>query len=293
MSARAMVLSFALAAGFLAGASARADYLFPGDIRVGHFPLGPNYGSWITDADDVLVSTGLAYAFKDIVLEGGESVVLHLGFDDGCYALWNGVEVLDARFEAHGVGHWNRSIDLTALGATRAGRNRLTLQAYNNCNGGAGNGGLNLELVVDGDAVWPDAAANALDPANEMWYTGADCGMAPPDDAFDRDWTDADYGWMNETASTIDRPLAFALESVHPNPFNPTTTIVFNQSETGAVRLSVVDAIGRQVALLLDGPSAAGRHEAVFDGSALASGIYFARLESEAGVAMGKMLLVK
>lgn len=288
--AKACTLAFAV--GCLA-AAAQASTDFPGDIRPGHFPVGPNYAGWITDSGDVLTTTGLAYCFKDIDLVGVESLVLHLGYDDGCHAFWNGFEILDARFEAHGVGHWNHSLDLNALGVLQSGRNRLTLVVYNNCNGGSGEGGLNLQLDVDGSPAWPDAAANPMNDANEMWYTGGGCDFEPPLDGLDRAWSDADYGWLRDTAGASERPSAFALEAVYPNPFNPSATVAYRLAETGVVRLSVLDALGRQVALLQDGLVAAGRHELVFDASGLASGLYFARLESEDGVAVGKMLLIR
>ena len=43
------------------------------------------------------------------------------------------------------------------------------------------------------------------------------------------------------------------------------------------VRLAVYDALGREVAVLLDGPLGAGTHAAPFDGSALPAGVYVAR----------------
>ncbi|MBU1881101.1 T9SS type A sorting domain-containing protein, partial [bacterium] len=45
------------------------------------------------------------------------------------------------------------------------------------------------------------------------------------------------------------------------------------------VNLSVYDIAGRKVATLIDGWRNAGSHEAVFDGSGLASGIYIAMLK--------------
>ncbi len=44
------------------------------------------------------------------------------------------------------------------------------------------------------------------------------------------------------------------------------------------VRLSVYDVLGREVAHLADGVLDAGRHEVVFDASALPSGTYLIRM---------------
>ena len=73
-------------------------------------------------------------------------------------------------------------------------------------------------------------------------------------------------------------PVAFALEGAHPNPFGAATTIRFGLPEAAEIRLAVYDALGREVAVLVDGSLEAGYHEAAFDGSALPSGTYLVRL---------------
>ncbi|MBU1650618.1 T9SS type A sorting domain-containing protein, partial [bacterium] len=67
--------------------------------------------------------------------------------------------------------------------------------------------------------------------------------------------------------------------TITPNPFNPTTAISIQLSAFSHVNLSVYDIAGRKVATLIDGWRNAGSHEAVFDGSGLASGIYIAMLK--------------
>jgi len=88
-------------------------------------------------------------------------------------------------------------------------------------------------------------------------------------------------------------PLDFALEPAAPNPFNPTTTLSFTLAETGPVRLKVFNLAGQQVAVLVDGLRERGRHEVVFDASALASGVYFATLEAEGFCVTRPLTLLK
>jgi hypothetical protein len=57
----------------------------------------------------------------------------------------------------------------------------------------------------------------------------------------------------------------------------------FTLEQAGSARLSVLDAQGREVAVLFDGRVAAGTHERVFDAARLASGTYWFKLHS-AGV---------
>lgn len=84
----------------------------------------------------------------------------------------------------------------------------------------------------------------------------------------------------------------FAL-SAFPNPFNPNTTISFTLPQTGKAKLAVYDILGREVKLLHEGMMEAGEHTVAFDGSVIASGIYFARLESGNTVKTHKILLMK
>ncbi len=72
-------------------------------------------------------------------------------------------------------------------------------------------------------------------------------------------------------------PTAFALLPAYPNPFNPSATIPFTLPEAANVALTVYDVLGRRIATLADGRYEAGRHEAILDGSRLASGLYIVR----------------
>jgi hypothetical protein len=86
-------------------------------------------------------------------------------------------------------------------------------------------------------------------------------------------------------------PVAAALHQNYPNPFNPTTTIRFDIASSAEVRLSVVDVLGRTVAVLFDGPATPGSHDAAWNASGAASGLYFARLTS-AGVTFTRPMLL-
>src|SRR5690606_20394484 len=88
-------------------------------------------------------------------------------------------------------------------------------------------------------------------------------------------------------------PTRTALLPAYPNPFNPTATVPFELAEAGAVRLSVYDLLGREVARLVDGRAEAGRHTAVFDASALPSGTYLVRFEAGGRVQTQRLTLLK
>lgn len=74
-----------------------------------------------------------------------------------------------------------------------------------------------------------------------------------------------------------------ALHAPTPNPSGGRAVVVFDLPEAGPVRLGVYDALGRETAVLVDGPRAAGRHEAVLDGTDWPSGVYLIRLTASGG----------
>jgi hypothetical protein len=77
-----------------------------------------------------------------------------------------------------------------------------------------------------------------------------------------------------------------------PNPASDETAIRFRLPEAGPVRLRVLDVRGRVVADLLDGTLEAGEHAISWNTGALASGVYFSRLETGAGHAGGRVVVV-
>jgi len=81
--------------------------------------------------------------------------------------------------------------------------------------------------------------------------------------------------------------------SAYPNPFNMTTTISFDLRHAEKTSLVVYDVTGRRVRELASEFFEAGSHQLKFDGSGLASGIYFVRLEAGGFTISQKLLLLK
>ncbi|MBK6765034.1 MAG: T9SS type A sorting domain-containing protein [bacterium] len=88
-------------------------------------------------------------------------------------------------------------------------------------------------------------------------------------------------------------PQSLTLAQNFPNPFNPNTSISFSLDRRDYVHLQVFDSTGRLVETLVAGTLDIGKYDFVFDGTELASGIYFAKLAAHGQVAAIKMLLVK
>lgn len=94
------------------------------------------------------------------------------------------------------------------------------------------------------------------------------------------------------------KPLTFETLSSYPNPFNPQTTLEFSLPERSFVKLAIYDGAGRQVTTLLNEERGAGHYREFWDGTdaqgrQAASGVYFSRLSTTAGVQTVKMILLK
>ncbi len=85
----------------------------------------------------------------------------------------------------------------------------------------------------------------------------------------------------------------FVLEQNYPNPFNPKTSINFTLPQSGFVKIIVFNQMGEEVALLANEQMSSGTHSIDFDGSELASGIYFYQISAGEFIEAKKMVLLK
>lgn len=88
-------------------------------------------------------------------------------------------------------------------------------------------------------------------------------------------------------------PRETALFQNFPNPFNPTTVIVYQLSTAGQVELRVFDLLGREVATLANDQKPAGTYRVSFDGRGLASGVYVCRMTARGYAESKKLLLLR
>ena len=95
---------------------------------------------------------------------------------------------------------------------------------------------------------------------------------------------------IEESPVTVD---IFVLEQNYPNPFNPSTTISFSIQTDQFVTLKVFNAIGEEMATLINENLTRGTHNINFNADGLSSGFYIYRLESGNQVQVRKMMLLK
>jgi hypothetical protein len=88
-------------------------------------------------------------------------------------------------------------------------------------------------------------------------------------------------------------PKVFKLYQNLPNPFNPTTSIKFDIPKTSMVTLVIYDAIGREVANLINAPTNAGSYQITWYAGDFPSGVYFCKIKAGDYTDVKKMILVK
>ena len=88
-------------------------------------------------------------------------------------------------------------------------------------------------------------------------------------------------------------PTEFELKQNYPNPFNPSTVISYALPKDGYASIKVYNAVGKEVATLVNENKKAGYYETRFNGADLASGLYFYKIEAGNFTQTRKMLLIK
>ncbi len=100
----------------------------------------------------------------------------------------------------------------------------------------------------------------------------------------DQEWVDVtmivDDGKGLGDQPTNDLPTEFSFDGAYPNPFNPIARVKFGLPETAVVKATVFNLLGQKVATLANQPMQAGFHQLTFDGSNLASGMYFLNFQA-------------
>jgi hypothetical protein len=93
-------------------------------------------------------------------------------------------------------------------------------------------------------------------------------------------------------------PFSYRITNAYPNPFNSTTTIAYEVAAPGPVTFAIFNLLGQEVyrveeQLVTAGPQRLSWEGTTTSGQALASGIYFIRMQTDAIHASKKLMLLK
>ena len=125
----------------------------------------------------------------------------------------------------------------------------------------------------------------------KMWYMGASTTVGPEGGkigyatavVITTDVIEVDFKAFN----------SYLLEQNYPNPFNPTTTIGFGIKQKSNVEITILNAIGEQVAVVLNEEREAGYHQVEFNAANLPSGVYFYQIKAGEFTGTKKMILIR
>ncbi|HEX8299074.1 MAG TPA: T9SS type A sorting domain-containing protein, partial [Rubricoccaceae bacterium] len=113
-----------------------------------------------------------------------------------------------------------------------------------------------------------------------------------------------DRAWMYRTAEPAEAAFAVAGEagpqgasgmgvSVRPNPASGRAEVVVTLAEAGPVRVAVLDALGREVAVALDGAAGAGETDVAVETGAWPAGVYVVRVTVGAQTATARLVVTR
>lgn len=90
-----------------------------------------------------------------------------------------------------------------------------------------------------------------------------------------------------------EHPKSFELKQNYPNPFNPVTSIKYNSPKDVFVTIKIYDITGREIKTLVNEFKTTGSYIISFNGSELASGVYFCKIQAGVLVQVKRMVLMK
>ncbi len=186
------------------------------------------------------------------------------------------------------VAQWNRLIVDEVGGNLIDSESNITLTSANGLF--MNPGGHNYRLADQSQAI--DAGVTA--------YLGANA----PNDDYDANPRPAgpavDVGAFEVATATAvgDTPAPLRLESVYPNPFNPTLTVAFTLDSTRDVSIRIYSASGQLVRTLASQEMSSGSHRVVWDGNSnvgerAASGVYLVQVTSGEWNVTRKVVMLK
>jgi predicted GH43/DUF377 family glycosyl hydrolase len=235
---------------------------------------------WYTGTHDVYGSTGLATSidgiswtkdYRNPVLRNGNA-----GKVDARQADVMGVTNRDSLYymiylSIDSSGVYSSSLATSADGAnwTKYFRNPVKIGS-----------GWDRYAVGGGTLLW-------LNGLFRLWYCGTAGGSWALGEAV------SEPAPLQVEESRESSVSAASLLQNYPNPFNPNSEIRYQISEFRYVKLAVYDLLGREVAVLVNERKAPGSYEVRFDGSNLASGVYFYRMQAGDFVQTKRLILLK
>ncbi|MDH3251529.1 MAG: M20/M25/M40 family metallo-hydrolase [Ignavibacteria bacterium] len=144
---------------------------------------------------------------------------------------------------------------------------------------------LNTEPVTD--TVWIDAGVGS-----GQWYYNVTAVDSTGNESHPSDTVA--IGLVVSVGDVAEgMPIDFRLFQNYPNPFNAITQIPYDVGSPGPVELTIHDILGRKVATLVKEQKIAGRYVAVWNATAVASGVYVCTFRGRGFIQSRSVVLLK
>ena len=159
-----------------------------------------------------------------------------------------------------------------------------------------------VKLSPSGDPLWShifsryDSFADT-NSVNDILITNSNeiylCGQSRNDSSARYEFLTLKYSNpTNVNNSVTNIPLKYDLRN-HPNPFNPSTNIVFSLPKKSNIKINVFDISGRKVAIVANDIYNEGEYSIKWTPESIPSGIYFIVLEAPDFRKVSKAILIK
>ncbi len=149
--------------------------------------------------------------------------------------------------------------------------------------------------VVEGDFATVGFIKGEGTTTNQKEYSYADKNLAEGKYYYRLKQLDfnGEYDYSSKIEVEVRSLDNFVLEQNYPNPFNPTTTIGYVLQEKASTKLTLMNAIGEEVAILVNEEQEKGYHKVDLNAHNLPSGVYLYKLQAGNFTESKKLMLLK
>jgi len=152
-----------------------------------------------------------------------------------------------------------------------------------------GNSGTILH-TSDGGSTWNPIVVPTLANLNAVFFPDRNHGWIVGDSGIVLQYQ---YGTIASVQEPINQPSSEFLFTNYPNPFNPSTTIVYDLPLETFVSLQSFDELGRFVETVYEGQQTKGIHRVHWRPRGFSSGVYYLRISTKVGSQTKRILLLR
>jgi predicted lipoprotein with Yx(FWY)xxD motif len=284
------------------------DYRSTTDFNIYAQRQGPS-GAIVWAVDGVVMNNNVAYDQIDpkIVSDGlGGAIMSWTDYQTGTTA-----DIYAQRVNSTGAVQWTATGVIICTSANDQIKSQLVSDGNNGAyitwqdHRNAGNADIYAQRIASNAAINWAATGFAIctannDQLNPMIVSNGNLGaiVAWQDyrsgnnfDIYETGFNTSGFVAVGNGGMTF--PQEFSLSQNYPNPFNPSTVINYQLPTNSTVKISIYDALGKEIDILVNESQHAGNHNVEWNAVNFPSGVYFYRLEAGSFVSNRKMILIK